>query len=326
MEEISRRAETSSQRLKKAEANTEVKLNNAIARNFGRLEKAVRSNWTDYQNLNQLPRQKAIALSKVLGEYLDLTKAEGRGQKAEGIFRELFTRASDEGRSLAVDLLKQVGIKPSAIRPLPSAFANDFVDFWTSDSAGRLGDWGQAFKRDATAIFELGMSQGWTSNQIIDALTSRFGQLQQQAERIVRTGSISTLNSVTNAYYEQNGIQLVQWQTSGSDRVCTFCSPRNGNVYYIKDVTYPLHPREMCVLLPVKRRGILYDTIDRQYWKQQKADGLQQLRDAGGNPNYGAAPFEKKAGRTEAPKAAWQPDKGYSYGEKSKTRRLVDEK
>ncbi len=286
-----------------------------MARNFGRLERALKSNWADYQNLNQLPRQKAIALSKVLDEYLDLSP------DSEQIFRELYKRSQSEGTSLARDLLKQIGVKN-----VTDAKTNDFVDFWTKDSAGRLGDWGSAYKRDATAIFELGMSQGWTSKQVNDALTSRYGQLIQQSERIVRTGSISTLNSVTSAYYDRNGITLVQWQTSltGADRTCNYCSPRNGNIYYLKEVTYPLHPRERCNLLPIKRRNLLYD-IDRKYWQEQKAQGIQELRDAGGKPSYGAAPFEKRAGLKNAPKAVWQPDKGYSYAEKSKTRRLVDE-
>ena len=347
-QEISRRSENASRRLSKAEANAESKINSAMSRRFSRLERAIRSNWNEYQNLDKLPRQKAIALSKVLDEYSNLvpdtsSKADGerlrrsdseaggtlqRPQTAEGkIFRELYERSAEEGRSLAKDLLQQIGIEPSAIRPLPSAFANDFIDFWTGDSAGRLSDWGTAFKRDATAIYELGMSQGWSERQVNDALMARYGKLQQQAERIVRTGSVSTLNSTTNAYYQANGITLVQWQISrtAADRTCNYCSPRNGNVYYINEITYPLHPRERCVLLPVKRRSLLYDGIDRNYWKQEKRDGLQQLRDAGGKPNYGAAPFEKRAGRDKAPKPVWQPDKGYSYGEKSKTRRLVDE-
>lgn len=327
-EQISRRAETASQRLSKAEANAEAKINGAMGQRFSRLERVVRSNWSQYQNLDQLPRQRAIALSRVLDKNLDLIpKAEGGRQRAEVIFRELYERSAKEGESLALDLLQQIGIKPSAIRPLPSALANDFVDFWTSDSVGRLGDWGTAFKRDATAIFELGMSQGWSANQVNNALMARFGKLQQQNETIVRTGSVSTLNSTTNAYYNANSITLVQWQTSrtAADRTCNYCSPRNGNVYYIKDITYPLHPRERCTLVPVNRRNLLYNS-DRDYWRSQKAAGLEELRSAGGSPNYGPAPFEKKAGRLEAPKAAWQPDKGYSYGEKSKTRRVIDER
>lgn len=315
-ENFSRRAETASQRLSKAEANAESKINGAMGQRFSRLERAVRSNWSQYQNLDQLPRQRAIALSRVLDKNLDLVP------NTEKTFRELYSRSQSEGASLAKDLLKQVGItniqNPSS--------TNDFVDFWTSDSAGRLGDWGTAFKRDATAIFELGMSQNWSANQVNNALMARFGKLQQQSETIVRTGSVSTLNSTTNAYYNANSITLVQWQTSriAADRTCNYCSPRNGNVYYIKDITYPLHPRERCTIIPVNRRNLLYNS-DRDYWRSQKAAGLEELRNAGGSPNYGPAPFEKKAGRLEAPKAAWQPDKGYSYGEKSKTRRVVDE-
>ena len=315
-EEISRRTEQTSRRLSKAEANAEAKINGAMSRRFTRLERAVTSNWEQYQSLEQLPRQKAIALSKVLDEQLSLVP------DTESTFRELFSRSQSEGVSLAKNLLKEVGIDN-----VKDASTNDFVDFWSGDSAGRLGDWGTRFKRDATAIFELGMSQGWSARQVNDALTARYGQLQQQAERIVRTGSISTLNSTTNAYYQANGISLVQWQTSqtAADRTCNYCSPRNGNVYYINEITYPLHPRERCTLIPVKRRSLLYDEVDRDYWREQKASGLQQLQLAGGKPNYGVAPFEKRAGRENAPKPVWQPDKGYSYGEKSKTRRLVDE-
>ena len=344
-EQISRRTEQTSRRLSKAEANAEAKINGAMSRRFTRLERAVTSNWGQYQSLEQrldtlaqrgdapkasrgrpqrsvsLPRQKAIALSKVLDEQLSLVpmKAEGRRQEAEGIFRELFSRSQSEGVSLAKNLLKQIGTDN-----VKDASTNDFVDFWSGDSAGRLGDWGTRFKRDATAIFELGMSQGWSARQVNDALTARYGQLQQQAERIVRTGSISTLNSTTNAYYQANGITLVRWITQGDDRVCLYCSPRNGNIYYINDLTYPLHPRDRCFLSPATRRELLYNS-DRDYWREQKASGLQQLQLAGGKPNYGVAPFEKRAGRENAPKPVWQPDRGYSYGEKSKTRRLVDE-
>lgn len=314
-EQINRRTEQSSRRLFKAEKDAESKINSAMARRFSRLERAVRSNWGQYQNLNQLPRHRAIALGRVLDEQLGLIP------NTESVFRDLYLRSQSEGVSLAKDLLKQIGVGN-----VKDANTNDFVDFWTSDSAGRLGDWGTKFKRDALLIFELGMSQGWTARQVNDALMSRYGELQFSAERIVRTGSVSTLNSTTNAYYNANGITLVQWVTSrtAADRTCNYCSPRNGNVYYINQITYPLHPRERCILTPVNRRKLLYNS-DRDYWRSQKASGLKQLRNAGGKPNYGVAPFEKQAGRILPPKPIWQPDKGYSYGEKSKTRRLVDE-
>lgn len=331
-EEISRRVDRSSVRLSKAEANAEAKLNRAMATKFNRLQRAVRSNWNEYRNLDRLPRKRAIALSKVLDEFLDVSPSN-----SEATFRELYRRSQAEGVSLARDLMRQIGIKDvrDAQRERATLYddwdsfafrTNDFVDFWTSDSAGRLGDWGQKFKRDATAIFELGMSQGWRPNRVNDALSARFGQLLQQTERIVRTGSVSTRNSVASEFYKQNGITLVQWQISrtAADRTCNYCSPRNGNIYYIDRITYPLHPRERCTLLPVTRRKLLYNS-DRDYWKEQKTLGLEALKEAGGKPNYGLAPFEKRTGREKPPKPIWQPDKGYSYGEKSKTRRLVDE-
>ena len=313
-QDISSRADSSSRKVSKAEANATAKLNKAMARKLNRLQSKLRSNWNSYQNLDKLPRQRAIDLSKVLVEDLDLSVSG-----SEKIFRDLYQRSQSEGISLAQDLLKQIGVDD-----VKNANTNDFVDFWTSDSKGRLVDWTKAFQRDATAIFELGMSQGWTSKQVNDALLSRFGKLQQQTERIVRTASPAVTQSTTSAIYDQNGITLVLWITSLTDRVCLYCSLRHGNVYYLKDIIFPLHPREQCNLAPLKRRNLLYD-LDRNYWKQEKAKGLQQLRDAGGKPNYGASPFEKKAGRNDAPKPVWQPDKGYSYGEKSKTRRVVDE-
>lgn len=312
-QDISGRAESAARKLSKAETNANAKLNNAMAKKFTQLRNRVNREWSQYQNLEQLPRQRAIALSKVLDSDLDLTP------DSEGTFRELFSRSQTEGINLATDLLKEIGIDD-----VKTVSSNDFVDFWTTDSTGRLGDWGQTFKRDTTAIFELGMGQGWTSKQVNDALLSKFGQLQQQTERIVRTAAPAVTENTSAALYEQNGITLIIWITTLADKTCNFCSPRHGNVYYLKDIIFPLHPREQCFLAPVKRRNLLYD-IDRKYWKQQKAEGLQRLRDAGGKPNYGASPFEKKAGRADPLRAVWQPDRGYAYGERSKTRRVVDE-
>lgn len=305
---------TTSSRLSKAEANASVRLNSLMAKRFNKLQGVVKRNWSEYQNLNQLPNQKAIALSKILDENLNITP------DSEKVFRELYKRSQSEGVSLAKDLLKQIGVEAK------DTDTNDFVDFWSKDSSGRLGDWGQAFKRDARAIFELGMSQGWSESQVIDALTSRFGQLQFQAERIIRTASISTLNSTASAYYKKAGVELYQWVATLDDRLCIYCGVRHGNVYYLKDLGIPAHNYCRCLAVPVRRRDLLYDKIDREYWKQQKAEGLEQLKQAGGKPNYGVSPFEKKAGSTEAPIPIWQPDKGYSYGEKSKTRRVIDEK
>ncbi len=311
--EIFDRGNNTSARLSKAEANATARLNSLMAKNFNRLQGAVRRNWGEYQNLNQLPNQKAIALSKVLASYLDVSP------NSEKIFRELYERSQLEGASLAKDLLQQVGVK------VKQTNTNDLVDFWTSDSVGRLDDWGRAFKRDAKAIFELGMSQGWNESQVIDALTSRFGQLQFQAQRIVRTGSVATMNSTAAAYYKQSGIELYQWIATLDDRLCVYCATRNGNVYYLKDMAIPAHNHCRCIAVPVKRRDLLYDKIDREYWRQQKAEGLEQLKQAGGQANIGVSPFEKRAGGSSAPNPVWQPDKGYSYGEKSKTRRVVDE-
>jgi SPP1 gp7 family putative phage head morphogenesis protein len=309
--EIVDRINATSSRLSKAEEIAISNIDRALARNFVKLEKRLRKIWDIYQEQARLPQEKALALAKELNRELTLTDFN-----VKPVLRKVFEKSQSEGIKLAESLLS----KPK------TAATNDFVDFWTEDSFNRIDDWGTAFSRDARAIFELGLSQGWSVRQVLDTLTTRFGQLQFEIKRVVKTGSISTANSTTTAYYDKNGITLVLWLSSRDDRVCQFCSIRNGNIYYLKDITFPLHPSERCFLVPIRRRDFNNGNIDRSFLKQYKQQGLEELRQSGRSPNYGVAPFEKKAGRSDPPKPIWQPDKGFSYGERSRTRRLVDER
>jgi hypothetical protein len=88
---------------------------------------------------------------------------------------------------------------------------------------------------------------------------------------------------------------------------CSFCAARNGNMYEIGATRPPIHYQDRCFIVPVKRKYFDLGLVREDWIRSFRAAGLEELKKADREPNYGVAPFERSAGLERAPVPVWRP-------------------
>lgn len=127
------------------------------------------------------------------------------------------------------------------------------------------------------------------------AVRRQTNMLRYQAERIVRTETMSSVDGARRQTFERNGIEFVQRIATNDGRVCANCLARDGNVYRLSDnPSAVLHPNDRCVLVP---------------WREDWPDAVR------GDDEHRARKREAlKRNRAENPD--FQPDDGPTYWER----------
>ena len=76
---------------------------------------------------------------------------------------------------------------------------------------------------------------------------------------------------------------------------CPYCAARAGNIYKIAEAAGAvLHASDRCFSSPILQEWIDDGLVDLEVSRKHRQDTLKKLNQAGGKPNYGLAPFEKK--------------------------------
>jgi SPP1 gp7 family putative phage head morphogenesis protein len=158
--------------------------------------------------------------------------------------------------------------------------------------------------------FHLAQSDSW--RQLKGTLTNSLAISSSRAQTLARTEMSAAMVEGTKLRYEAEGIKEVQWQAVGSSRACVFCAPRHRRVYRLGEVVCPAHPNCRCALTPWDPEWVELGLVDRQEEAKERAEVMDELRDAGKEPNYGPSPFERALGREEAAEAVWMPPRAGS--------------
>jgi SPP1 gp7 family putative phage head morphogenesis protein len=153
--------------------------------------------------------------------------------------------------------------------------------------------------------FHLAQSDSW--RQLKRTLSNSLAITSTRAQALARTEMAAAMVEGTKLRYEAEGIQQVQWQAVGSSRTCSFCAPRHRRVYRLGEVVCPAHPNCRCALTPWDPEWVDLGLVDRQEEAKDRAAVMDELREAGKEPNYGPSPFERALGRQEAAEAVWMP-------------------
>ena len=153
--------------------------------------------------------------------------------------------------------------------------------------------------------FHLAQSDSW--RQLKGTLTNSLAISSSRAQTLARTEMAAAMVEGTKLRYEAEGIKEVQWQAVGSSRTCVFCAPRHRRVYRLGEVVCPAHPNCRCALTPWDAEWVELGLVDRQEEAKERAEVMDELRNAGKEPNYGPSPFERALGREEAAEAVWMP-------------------
>ena len=132
-----------------------------------------------------------------------------------------------------------------------------------------------------------------------------------RAEMIARTEMASARSDARNQFYQEQGVDLVQWfATVGDRRTCPYCGYRHGLIFRREDVVIPAHPMCRCVTQPVRKNWLELGLIDQGQWLESSNEALANLTAIDKKPNKGPTPFERSNGR-EAAKPVWTPQDGW---------------
>ncbi|MBD2570042.1 hypothetical protein [Anabaena lutea] len=290
----------------KAEKLSLGKINQRLESNHNRIEEQLLRKYESIRgNDGLLPHQKALLLKNELGS---MNIAEGDFLP---IFDELYGNVDAVSLETASDMVRLS--QGSAAGRISSR--DQVIKYWREDSQARMQKWGKAYEQQAQALFELSYQQNWGARRTADELNVLLGRTEKNAARIVRSSGNSVRTLTMKQGYDANNIEFVIWNTSGSDKVCPYCSARNQQVYKIGEAIVPAHVNCQCYLLPFKKEWVQNGKFDKEWSKESRRKGLEELNKAGGAANNGLTPFEKSMGLDKPPKPVWTAEKGFARGE-----------
>lgn len=157
-------------------------------------------------------------------------------------------------------------------------------------------------------VVQEGLSRGSGVGKMTRDVQQVTDLFRYQAERIVRTESMSTSDDARRATFTRNDVEFVQRVAVNDARVCPFCLYRDGMVYRLADrPTAVLHPNDRCVLVPW-RRDWPEDVRGDEEHAERRREALRaaQATDPDFKPNDGPTYWERQAGQ-QPPAPVWTP-------------------
>ncbi|MBD1918859.1 MULTISPECIES: minor capsid protein [Cyanophyceae] len=280
---------------------------------YRNLERELRSLYPRWQSDGSLYAvQRRLLLMEQLGETLAIVRPEMQGEY-EALMTEALQISHESGAKMADELVRArdpgYPLQEFTTVPIEAAIAQ------ARDGVQRLYRYNDNFKTAVSGVVEQGLLQGWGAEKVArmlrgnEQMQGQFGlaQLKSKAETIARTEIMSSFDTATQQRYAENGITHIQWLATPSERLCSYCLARHGNVYKLGEVTAPSHPRCRCITCSWLPKWAERGWTDDAAIAADKTTRLEEMAKLGTKPNNGPTYWEKRAGLTEAPQAVWKP-------------------
>ena len=229
--------------LKRNEVKTQRLLNRALDRSLNRIIRRIRAHLamgktgTVNRNLTILmePNQLVPVVSP------------GKVTEYERLYRKLLDQASGYGITVAEDLTTQM--RPTAPQ-LSTVVPLQAVEAAARQANGYLMRHGRNFAEKSASMIASGLAEGRPTNAMVQDLRTELGVVKSRAATITRTESIRAYSQASNAYFAQQGVDLVLFYATADDRACPVCTARAGKVYKRGEISLPLHPNCRCAIAP----------------------------------------------------------------------------
>jgi SPP1 gp7 family putative phage head morphogenesis protein len=205
-------------------------------------------------------------------------------------FQRLLSRSTGFGLDLAAQLSKSVKDFQVAVTVPAEA-----ITAAARTARGYLAKHGTTFSTAASEVLAQGITEGRPTKEMTKDLQRRLKITKNRAEVIVRTESLRAHNDAANAYYTQNGIDLVMYYATSDDRSCSYCTAHAGNVFKRNAIRVPRHPRCRCYLAPYAEDSIDINSSYDKMRRKHRQEVLRYARGKGVALNYGPATFEELA-------------------------------
>jgi SPP1 gp7 family putative phage head morphogenesis protein len=205
-------------------------------------------------------------------------------------FQRLLSRSTSFGLDLAGQLSKSVKDSQVGVTvPVEAVVAA------ARTARGYLERHGATFSTAAAEVLSQGVAEGRPTEEMTKDLQRRLKVTKSRAEVIVRTESLRAHNEAANAYYTQNGIDLVMYYATTDDRSCPYCTAHAGNIFKRGAIAVPRHPRCRCYLAPYSDNVWEVDPEYDNLRKKHRQEVLRYARNKGVDLSYGPSVFEELA-------------------------------
>ena len=154
---------------------------------------------------------------------------------------------------------------------------------------------------------EFHLAQGDSWRNLEKTLKDSLEFAKNRAETVARTEMASAMVEGAKTRYQEEGVEYVQWNATGSSRTCGYCAPREGKVYELGKTVCPAHPNCRCALTPWDPDWEKLGIASAEEDAKQRDEVLEELEAAGKKPISSASPFERALGLEEPPDVIWEP-------------------
>ena len=148
--------------------------------------------------------------------------------------------AERDFRSLAMNYLRQRELATDAH---VAASKHYYFKWWRH--------WGETVSFLTARQMAAGPDPRRLKRELQKAIPNVNEAFRNRAETIARTETLMASGEAQERTYRKLRVGFVQYVATMDDRVCPFCAPRAGCLYWIGSVKTPIHPNCRCDLTPV---------------------------------------------------------------------------
>lgn len=137
-------------------------------------------------------------------------------------------------------------------------------------------DWGDTVQFETATQLAAGVDSRTLARTLKQRLPHINDAFRNRAETVARTETHIAAGEARERTFRRIGVGFVRYVATADDRVCEFCAPRMGSLYYAGSVKTPLHPRCRCALSPITLEALviqnqLAEKRDERWEVQQQA-------------------------------------------------------
>ena len=160
-------------------------------------------------------------------------------------------------------------------------------------------DWGDTVQFETATQLASGLDSRKLARTLRQRLPHINDAFQNRAETVARTETHIAAGEARERTFRRVGVGFVRYVATADDRVCEFCAPRMGCLYYLGSVKTPIHPNCRCALSPITLESLVIQNAlasgRGERWEEQQqalaaatrekyeqANGIRPYRPIGG--------------------------------------------
>jgi SPP1 gp7 family putative phage head morphogenesis protein len=118
-------------------------------------------------------------------------------------------------------------------------------------------DWGDTVQFETATQLATGVDSRTLARTLKARLPHINDAFRNRAETVARTETHIAAGEARERTFCRVGAGFVRWVATADDRVCEWCAPRMGCLYYAGSVKTPIHPNCRCALSPITLEALV---------------------------------------------------------------------